>query len=217
MVNVIAWWHHHWAVHLPCQYNVHFLKERCRTNITQRHITLHMGNARSWSQENIWHSWRLSFEMITKTARVSHLNCQSARSSYNFQHNPMKLWEMKLNFAVYCATSGLGVSTDHLNAEQPLVKALYKFHTYYHVKQILKRMSVPTPSEDGFDKSNNAFSLEQVRRIGNEYCCSTNDLDIYRNKYYFDRSGVGSHVSYERNNWIRWIMNTSYGFTKYGL
>ena len=33
----------------------------------------------------------------------------TARSSYNFQHNPMKLWEVQLNFAVHCATSGLGV------------------------------------------------------------------------------------------------------------
>ena len=132
---------------------------------------------------------------------------RSARSSYNFQHEPMALWEVQLNFATHCATSGLGVSTDHLNAKQPLVKALYRFHTYYHVRRILKRMSVPTPSEEGFNKYNNAFSLEQVRRVGDEYGVSTKLLGIFRNEYYFDRSGKHGDYSYAHNNWSRWIMN----------
>ena len=37
---------------------------------------------------------------------------QSTKSSYNFQHEPMRLWEVQLNFAAHCATSGLGVSTE---------------------------------------------------------------------------------------------------------
>ena len=141
----------------------------------------------------------------------------SARSAYNFQHNPMALWEVQLNFATHCGTSGLGVSTEHLNAKQPLVRALYRFHTYYHIRRILKRMLTPLPGTEGFDKYNNAFSLEQVRRIGDEYGCSTKSLGIFVNPYYFDRTGVGSHVSYEHNNWSRWITNSSHGFTKAGL
>ena len=38
----------------------------------------------------------------------------SVRSAYNFQKNPMALWETQLNFATHCATSGLGISTEHL-------------------------------------------------------------------------------------------------------
>ena len=129
----------------------------------------------------------------------------------------MRLWEVQLNFAVHCATSGLGVSTIHLNAKQPLVRALYRFHTYYHVRRILKRMLTPLPGEEGFDKFDNAFSLEEVRRIGNEYGCSTKFLGIFKNKYYFERTGKYGNYSYEHNNWSRWILNTSHGFTKYGL
>ena len=141
----------------------------------------------------------------------------SARSSYNFQHNPMALYEVQLNFAVHCSTSGLGVSTIHLNAKQPLVNALYRFHTYYHVRRILKRMLTPLPGEEGFDKYNNAFSLEEVRRIGDEYGVSTKNLGIFKNKYYFDRSGTSGNYSYQHNNWSRWIMNNSHGFSKCGL
>ena len=142
----------------------------------------------------------------------------SARSAYNFQHEPMALWETQLNFATHCATSGLGVSTEHLNSEQPLVKALYRFHAYYHVRRILKRMLTPLPGTEGFDKYNNAFNLEQVRRIGDEYGCSTKSLGIYENKYYFERTGKYENYSYEHNNWSRWIMNSSsHGFTKSGV
>ena len=142
---------------------------------------------------------------------------QTARSAYNFQHEPMRLWEVQLNFATHCATSGLGVSTEHLNAKQPLVKALYRFHVYYHIRRVLKRMLTPLPGTEGFDKYNNAFNLEQVRRIGDEYGCSTKSLRIYENKYYFERTGKYGNYSYEHNNWSRWIMNSSHGFTKYGL
>ena len=141
----------------------------------------------------------------------------SARSSYNFQHNPMALWEVQLNFATHCATSGLGVSTEHLNAKQPLVKALYRFHAYYHIRRILKRMLTPLPGTEGFDKYNNAFSLEEVRRVGDEYGCSTKSLRIYENKYYFERTGKYGNYFYERNDWSRWIMNSSHGFTKSGV
>ena len=141
----------------------------------------------------------------------------SVRSAYNFQNEPMKLWEVQLNFAVHCATSGLGVSTEHLNAKQPLVRALYRFHTYYHIRRILKRMLTPLPGQEGFDKFDNAFNLEQVRRIGDEYGVSTKNLGIFKNKYYFERTGKYGNYSYEHNNWARWIMNSSHGFTKSGV
>ena len=77
-------------------------------------------------------------------------------------------------------------------------------------------MLTPLPGEEGFDKYNNAFSLEQVRRIGDEYGCSAKNLNIYKNEYYLDRSGKYGDYSYAHNNWSRWIMNSSHGFTKYG-
>ena len=81
---------------------------------------------------------------------------------------PMTLWEVQLNFARHCATSRLGVSREHLNSEQPLVRAMYRFHVHYHIRRILKRMLTPLPGGEGFDKFNNDFSLEEVRRIGDE-------------------------------------------------
>ena len=102
------------------------------------------------------------------------------------------------------------MSTEYLNIEQPLAKALYRFHTYYHIRRILKRMLTPLPGTEGFDKYNNAFDLDEVRGIGDEYGVTTKSLGIFKNEYYFERMGPG-------NTWSRWIMNSSHGFTKSGV
>ena len=53
---------------------------------------------------------------------------------------PMRLWQTQLNFAVWCASSAFGVSSVHLNfAKCPMIRAVYRFHTYYHVRRVLKR------------------------------------------------------------------------------
>ena len=116
----------------------------------------------------------------------------------------MRLWETQINFAVHCSTSGIGVSTEHLNSKLSMVRSLYRFHVYYHVRRILKRMLTPLPGEEGFDKYNNAFSLEEVRRIGDEYGCSAKNLNIYRNAV-LPRSLRLKYedYSYAHNNWSR--------------
>ena len=48
---------------------------------------------------------------------------------------PMQLWQSQLNFAVFCASSACGVSSEHLNyTKHPMIRAVYRFHTFCHVK-----------------------------------------------------------------------------------
>ena len=133
---------------------------------------------------------------------------QSARSAYNMQHDPLRLWDTQLNFAIHCATSALGISVEHLNAKEPLVRALYRFHAYYHVRRILKRILAPLPNEKNFDKFNNNCSKEQALVIADEYGTSRN-FHIYSGRYYYWKD---SHAS-----WSKWIMPDSNGFTKAGI
>ena len=133
---------------------------------------------------------------------------QSARSSYNMQNDPLKLWDTQLNFAVHCSTSALGISVKHLNAEEPLVRALYRFHTYYHIRRILKRILAPLPNEENFDKYNNNCSKEQAFIIADEYGASRN-FHIFAGRYYLYKD---SHASP-----FKWIMPDSIGFTKAGI
>ena len=54
----------------------------------------------------------------------------------NWNKAPLKLLQTQLNFAVWCASSACGVSSDeHLNyVKHPMVRAVYRFHVYYHVR-----------------------------------------------------------------------------------
>ena len=46
--------------------------------------------------------------------------------------NPMRFWQNQLNFAVWCATSGCGISVeDHLTNDNEFLRSVYRFHAYY--------------------------------------------------------------------------------------
>ena len=71
----------------------------------------------------------------------------------------MRLWQMQLNFAVWCTSSACGVSSEHLNyTKHPM---MYQFHIYYHVRQVLKRLQVPLPHETGFNADDNPYTSEE--------------------------------------------------------
>ena len=77
----------------------------------------------------------------------------------NWNKSPMQLWQTQLNFAVFCASSACGVSSEHLNYKNhPMVRAVYKFHVYYHVRRILKKLQVPLLHETGFNMTDNPYT-----------------------------------------------------------
>ena len=59
----------------------------------------------------------------------------------NWNKAPMRLWQTQLNFAVWCASSACGVSSAHLNyTKHPMIRAIYRFHMYYHMRRVSKRL-----------------------------------------------------------------------------
>ena len=57
---------------------------------------------------------------------------------------PLKLWQTQLNYAVFCTSSACGVSSAHLNyTKHPMIRSVYRFHIYYHVRRVLKKLQVP--------------------------------------------------------------------------
>ena len=43
----------------------------------------------------------------------------------DWDHYKFTLWQSQLNFAVFCASSACGVSVEHLNAKEPMVRSIY--------------------------------------------------------------------------------------------
>ena len=61
----------------------------------------------------------------------------------NWNKAPMRLWQTQLNFAVWCTSSTCGVSSEHLNyTKHPMIRSVYRFQVYYHVRQVLKRLQL---------------------------------------------------------------------------
>ena len=43
----------------------------------------------------------------------------------NWDHNKFTLWQSQLNFMVFCVSSACGVSVEHLNAKEPMIRSVY--------------------------------------------------------------------------------------------
>ena len=67
----------------------------------------------------------------------------------NWNEHPMQLWQTQLNFTVWCTLSACGFSSAHLNyTKHPMITAVC-FHTYYHLRRVLKRLD-PIATRDWF-------------------------------------------------------------------
>ena len=69
----------------------------------------------------------------------------------NWNKTPMQLWQTQLNYAVFCASSACGVSSAHLNyTKHPMIRSVYQFHVYYHVRRVLKKITGASATRDHF-------------------------------------------------------------------
>ena len=67
------------------------------------------------------------------------------------------MYRCQLNFAIFCATSALGISWQHLNHPNLLLRSVYRFHVYFHVRLILHELGISLLHEDGFSKVKNDY------------------------------------------------------------
>ena len=137
----------------------------------------------------------------------------------DWDHYKFTLWQSQLNFTVFCASSACGVAVEHMNANRPLLRSLYRFHVYYHIRSILKKLEIPLPYENDFNQYNNPYKHEKFIGICSEHGVN-NDLTKWRNQKYFstwqsrawETSKPG--MSYiNENSFSRWIIEKSDGLT----
>ena len=141
----------------------------------------------------------------------------------DWDHYKFTIWQSQLNFAVFCASSACGVSVEHLNAKEPMIRSIYRFHVYYHIRRILKILEIPLPYENSFNQYNNPYNHEKFIGICSEYGVS-NDLTKWRNQKYFStwqsrawETGKPGMSYINENSFSRWIIEKSDGLTTLGL
>ena len=141
----------------------------------------------------------------------------------NSNHYKFTLWQSQLNFAVFCISSACGVSVEHLSAKKPMIRSIYRFHVYYHIRRILKILEIPLPYENSFNQYNNPYNHEKFIKICGEDGVS-NDLTKWKNQKYFStwqsrawETGKSGMSYINENSFSRGIIEKSDGLTTLGL
>ena len=113
----------------------------------------------------------------------------------------MKYWPQQLNFAVFCATQGCGVSREIFDSGvdlPPQIKDFYIFHVYFTVRRILyqlggiQRVSA-LPEDPDFNQFNNHYDVASYKRLCSEFGIDpTSDFRFTRGANH----GLGSIYQY---------------------
>ena len=132
---------------------------------------------------------------------------------------PMRLWQTQLNSAVWWASSACGVSFAHLNySKHPMIRSVYRFHLYYHVRRILKRLQTPLPHEPSFNAAD-PYTSSEFFKICEDYRVPNDPMKYWDEKFYWTyQHGVrwpDDYICLDSMTW--WIIKKSVGFTGVGL
>ena len=130
------------------------------------------------------------------------------------------LGKIGLNYAVFCASSACRVSSAHLNyTKHPMIRLVYRFQVYYHVRRVLKRLQVPLPHETGFNLADNPDTESKFLKICENYRVPNDPMKYRDEKFYWTyQHGIGWPDDYiGPDSMTQWIIETSVGSTDVGL
>ena len=167
-------------------------------------------------------SFQVKFPNVFTNCPLSAVRVEDKKFK-DWDHYKFTIWQLQLNFAVFCASSACGVSVEHLNAKEPMIRSIYRFHVYYHIRRILKILEISLPYENSFNQNNNPYNHEKFIGICSEYGVS-NDLTKWRNQKYFStwqsrawETGKPGMSYINENSFSRWIIEKLDGLTMLGL
>ena len=94
----------------------------------------------------------------------------SSKQAYAWLRGPnYKYWPQQLNFAVWCATCGCGISLAELEKWPLIIQGFLKFHVYFTTRRVLYELGVPLPDESAFDQTDNTYTKSAFEALCNEF------------------------------------------------
>ena len=100
-----------------------------------------------------------------------------------------------------------------------MIRSVYRFHVYYHVRRVLKRLQVPLPHKTGFNAADNPYTESEFLKIYEDYRVP-NDPTKYRDEKFYWTYQRGIHWLNDYiglDSMTRWSLEVSDGFTDVGL
>ena len=102
--------------------------------------------------------------------------CYNSHGKYKPELNEyFHIYRCQLSFAMFAVTSPLGISWQHLNHPNLLVRCVYRFHVYVHVRLILHELGIFLPQEGGFSKVRNDYIKSAYYSICDDYDVDANE------------------------------------------
>src|SRR5271157_1988456 len=128
-------------------------------------------------------------------------------------NSDMSFYQNQLNFAVWCTSSGCGVSSkDHLNAKNNLLASVFTFHIYYQTRKILEEMSCPIPGESMFKTMDNNINMIKYQKLCNEFGLKSNTDFRFKGG---DNGGLGTMYNYATHLGYRPLKAITYNPSKF--
>ena len=114
------------------------------------------------------------FRQIFKDTQIQFTTAKYGRKWLGGPH--MSFWPQQLNFALWCATTGCGISRDILFSSDssldlsPQLGSFYLFHVYFTVRRILYEMggiqsTSALPDDPTFNQKDNHYDISLYKRI----------------------------------------------------
>ena len=100
-----------------------------------------------------------------------------------------------------------------------MIRAVFRFHVYYQVRQVLKRLQTPLPHETGFNAADDPYTESEYLKISEDYRVPNDPMKYWDEKFYwsFQCSVHWPDYYIGPNSMTQWITEASVGFTDVGL
>ena len=152
--------------------------------------------------------FKTNFRNIFKDTKITHTTGKEAKKWLAGPN--MNYWPQQLNFAVWCATTGFGISREilfELIFSQEL-RSFYLFHVYFTIRGILFEMSgiqsvSALPGDPTFSQTNNKYDIASYNSICKEFGIDPSSDFRYKSgenhglgKVFIYVGGVGARLTY---------------------
>ena len=141
--------------------------------------------------------FHVNFKDLFKDYKLPHVNSDNVVDKWN--SNPMQFYQNQLNFVVWCTTTGCGVSYEHFDHENKLIRNFYRFHVYYQARKLLTIMSCPAPFENYWKALENNIDMSAYKDICQQFHVSA--LSMWRQHQDNYSNGLGT-AYYYKNGYI---------------
>ena len=113
------------------------------------------------------------FRDIFQQTRLIHRSSAEAKTWLRGPN--IRYWPQQLNFSVFCATQGCGISCEIFDGGlSPQISAFYQFHVYFTIRRVLYQLAgiqsmSALPGDPTFNPLNNHYDATSYKRICAEF------------------------------------------------